>query len=179
MDFKQILSEVVTFSETLGFRIIVTDGMDDFFKGDLDGVTIYTSELSDEDNLFNIVHMVGHSIQWNVSDELRQLGSVIHKDPSDDLLRNLQEYEWEANCYGLEILFQLGYSNLKEWLEGKFIIDMLYLTHYYKTGEKLREISPLALEHTFKKPLVPKVISSFTPKKQESSRNGIVIDFSK
>jgi len=179
MKFKQILNDVIAYSEALGFKIEVTNGMDDFFKGDLDGVTVYTSELSDEDNLFNIVHMVGHSIQWNVSNELRQLGSVIHKDPSDDLLRTLQEYEWEANCYGLEILCQLGYPNMKEWLEAKFIIDMLYLTHYYKTGEKLREITPLALEHAFKKPLVSKVIPSFIPRKQESSRNGIVIDFSK
>jgi hypothetical protein len=37
----------------------------------------------------------------------------------------------------------------------------------------------LALEHAFKKPLVSKVIPSFIPRKQESSRNGIVIDFSK
>lgn len=56
---------------------------------------------------------------------------------------------------------------------------MLYLTHFYKTGEKLRIINEDTLKNAYKKPLVIKNWLNFTPKPQVNKRNGIVIDFSK
>ena len=177
--FKQVLSEVIAYSENLGFVIHTDNNIDEFFKGDLDGLNIYLKQIDYEEDLFNILHMVGHSIQWSISQDLRALGNVIYKDPSQEVLRNLQNYEWEANCYGYKILVDLGHSNLKTWLEAKYVLDMLYLTHFYKTGEKLRVITEETLKNAYKKPLVAKEIPSFKPFAQKNNRNGIVIDFDK
>lgn len=179
MYFKKVVEEVIQYSINLGFQIHYSDKIDDFFKGDLDGLNIYLRKKNYEEDLFNIIHMVGHSIQWSLSDELRALGNIIYANPSSEVLKKLQDYEWEANCYGFKILCDLGHANLKEWLEEKYILDMLYLTHFYKTGEKLRVVNQEALKNAYKKSLIAKNIPNFTPTKQDNSRNGIVIDFSK
>lgn len=176
-NFKNVLDKVITYVKNLGFNVVINDDIDEFFKGDLDGLNIYLKHISHEEDLFNILHMVGHSIQWNLSDDLRKLGNVIYKNPDNDVLNKLQEYEWEANCYGYTILVNLGYSDLKNWLEKKYILDMFYLTHFYRTGEKLRVINDDDLKQSFSKPLnnihIPKII----PVPQTLTRNGIVIDF--
>lgn len=177
MKFKTVLNDVITFSNNLGFDIVIKNDIDDFFKGDLDGKTIYLINLDDEEKLFNVLHLVGHCIQWNLSEELRILGNSIYENPSDDLLCKLQNYEWEANCYGLFILNQLGYGYLKNWLEKKFEIDLLYLTHFYKTGEKSRKISDISKKYVFQKTLIVKEIPKIKIKSQKMTRNGIVINF--
>jgi len=177
--FKKVLLKVIEYSENIGFNVIIKTDIDEFFKGDLDGLNICIRQISDEEDLFNILHMVGHSIQWNVSEELRELGNKIYVDPSDELLKTLQHYEWEANCYGYKILLDLGFSDLKPWLESKYVLDMLFLTHFYKTGQKLRLITESTLKHAYKKPLIGKTIPKLTPISQKNTRNGIVIDFNK
>lgn len=179
MEYSTVLKKVINYSKKLGFNIIFNYDIDEFFKGDLDGKNIYLTKLSDEENLFNILHMVGHSIQWNVSQKLRVLGNKIYINPNDELLKTLQDYEWEANCYGYKILLDLGFGDLKSWLESKYILDMIYLTHFYKTGQKLRIISDATLKNAYRKPLIGKSIPKFTPMSQKNSRNGIVIDFSR
>jgi len=177
--FKQVLEEVIAYSQNLGFVIHTDNNIDEFFKGDLDGLNIYLRKIDYEEDLFNILHMVGHSIQWSISDDLRALGNVIYKDPSKEVLKKLQNYEWEAICYGYKILVDLGYSKLKSWLEAKYVLDMLYLTHFYVTGEKLRVVNEETLKNAFKKPLIAKEIPKFKPVSQKNNRNGIVIDFNK
>jgi hypothetical protein len=127
--------------------------------------------------LFNVIHLLGHCVQWNVSKELRALGSVLHEKPNDQLLHKLQVYEWEANCYGLAILHEIHVHDLDKWLFEKYRLDMFYLTHYYKTGEKLKEITDFALAHQFTWPLVEKKIPEFIPYANPETRRGIVIDF--
>lgn len=177
-NFKALLKEVCAFAESLGFKIVDDQEMDRYYKGDMDGVHIITCSLiDDEEELFNVLHMIGHSIQWNIDEDLRKLGSVLYQNPSDSLLKKLQDYEWEANCYALEILHKLGITGLDIWLYDKYQKDMYYLTHFYKTGEKLREITPVALRYAYIKLLVPKEIPSFTPYASENTRQGLVINF--
>jgi hypothetical protein len=175
--FKEVLNDVVNYASKLGFNVVIKTDIDEFFKGDLDGLNIYLRQIDYEEDLFNILHMVGHSIQWNVSDDLRKLGNVIYVNPSNEVLNKLQNYEWEANCYGYKILVELGHPKLKTWLEAKYVLDMLYLTHFYKTGEKLRVINEETLKNAYKKPLIAKEIPMFKPRTQKNTRNGIVIDF--
>jgi hypothetical protein len=177
--FTQVLITVLKFATNiLHIEVIDTSDLDPYFKGDLDGARIWiASALEDEEELFNVVHLLGHSIQWNISTELRALGSVLHDKPDDQLLHKLQEYEWEANCYGLKILHLVGVNDLDEWLFEKYRLDMFYLTHYYKTGEKLKEITDIAVAHKFTWPLKEKNIPEFVPFANPETRRGIVIDF--
>ena len=44
-------------------------------KGDLDGTRIFVGDHnSEEERLFLVAHLFGHTVQWNLSAELRRLG---------------------------------------------------------------------------------------------------------
>lgn len=172
----EVLQKVYNYAESLGLKVVDTDQLDPYFKGDLDGVNIWISKkLTEEEQLFNIVHLIGHSVQWNVDSDLRKLGSILFEHPSNQLLKRLQNYEHEANCYGLYALHCMGINNLDEWLEKEYTQDMLYLTHFYKTGEKIKEVTEISKKYIFDTKLEPKEIPAFKPYKSNKARNGIVI----
>ena len=178
VDFANVLQKCEAIVQGMGLVIQYTPNFDPFFKGDLDGKTIFIgNHLSAEEKVFNLLHLAGHSIQWNVDELLRTLGSELYRNPDDALLAKLQTYEWQANCYALSILHQAGIFNLDKWLSRKYIIDMLYLTHFYKTGEKLKRISAVAKAYPFKRVLEVMAIPAFLPVACPRTRNGLVISF--
>ena len=164
--------------ERMGLTVQYTHKLDPFFKGDLDGkIIVIGNHLGVEEKLFNLLHLAGHSIQWNVDELLRNLGSELYQHPGDELLHRLQSYEWQANCYALSILHKAGIFDLDNWLSQKYIIDMLYLTHFYKTGKKLKQVTSVARAYPFNKELKPIPIPSFIATSGYKTRNGIVISF--
>jgi hypothetical protein len=165
VDFAGVLRKCEAIVKEMGLTIHFTHNLDPFFKGDLDGKTIIIGfHLSAEEKLFNLLHLAGHSIQWNTN-------------PDDKLLKKLQTYEWQANCYALSILHKAKIFDLDDWLTAKYITDMLYLTHFYKTGEKLKRITKVAKAYPFKRKLMRKTIPPFAPKAAKRTRNGLVISF--
>jgi hypothetical protein len=178
VDFAEVLQKIEQTVSGMDLVIQYTPNFDPFFKGDLDGKTIFIgNNLSAEEKVFNLLHLAGHSIQWNIDQLLRTLGSELYHNPDDELLKKLQTYEWQANCFALSILHKSGVFNLDRWLSRKYIIDMLYLTHFYKTGEKLKRITQVIKAYPFKKELEIKDIPVFTPTAQPRTRNGLVISF--
>ncbi len=178
--FAKALRKSEEIVKEMGLDVVYTHNLDPFFKGDLDGKRIFIgSHLPTEEKLFNLLHLAGHSIQWNINDLLRTLGSHLYINPDNKLLKKLQTYEWQANCYALSIMHKAGISNLDKWLTKKYVLDMLYLTHFYKTGKKLKRITAIAKAYRFKKQLKEIPIPSFTPVAQTKTRNGLVISFEK
>lgn len=178
VDYTKLLHKCEQIVKDLGLEINYTHNLDSFFKGDLDGKRIFIgSHLAPEEKLFNLLHLSGHSIQWNVDDLLRSLGSELYQHPDDKLLKRLQVYEWQANCYALSILHKAGIKKLDGWITKKYIIDMLYLTYFYKTGKKLKRITKTAKAYPFKRKLKPKPIPEFVPEAHKRTRNGLVIAF--
>ncbi len=178
VDFAETLQKCEGVVQEMGLTIQYTHNLDPFFKGDLDGKIIYIGgHLSAEEKVFNLLHLAGHSVQWNIDPLLRNLGSALYKNPDDALLSRLQEYEWQANCYALSILHKAGVFNLDKWLSRKYVIDMLYLTHFYKTGQKLKTITAVAKAYPFKRDLALKEIPPFIPTAGTHTRNGLVIAF--
>lgn len=179
MNFAEALPACQVVVKNLGLELHYTHNLDPFFKGDLDGKRIFIGiHLSSEEKLFNLVHLAGHSVQWNVDELLRTMGSELYKHPGDKLLKKLQAYEWQANCYGLTILHNAGIINLDDWLSKKYTLDMLYLTHFYKTGKKLKRVTKLAKAYPFKRRLKAIPLPDFTPTPGHRTRNGLVISFS-
>jgi hypothetical protein len=176
--FGKALEKAEAVVEATGLQVQFTHNLDPFFKGDLDGKRIFIgNHLGVEEKLFNLLHLAGHSIQWNVDALLRTLGSELYRHPDDKLLKKLQIYEWQANCYALAILHRAGITDLDEWLEKKYILDMQYLTHFYKTGKKLKQVTAVAKAYPFKRKLESLRIPSFVPCSADRTRNGIVISF--
>ncbi len=177
-DFAAALQQVETIVRAMGVSIEYTHSLDRFFKGDLDGKNIFISDsLPAEEKLFNLLHLAGHTIEWNVSERSRTIGSTLYTNPDDALLKELQAYEWEANCYAQGLLHKAGVDTLDKWLYDKYVLDMFYLTNYYQTGEKQKIITPLARAHEFSRELLSKQAPVFTPRASERTRKGIVIDF--
>jgi len=177
-DFADALHKSEKVVRELGLIIHFTHNLDPFFKGDLDGKRIFIgSHLDSEDKLFNLLHLAGHSIQWNVDKLLRDLGSELYLNPDDELLKKLQTYEWQANCYGLAILHKAGIFDLDSWLSKEYLRDMIYLTYFYKTGKKLRSYNKVARDFPFKRALEETPLPPFTPVAGPRTRNGIVISF--
>jgi hypothetical protein len=178
MDFDAALREAEKVVKAMNIQVEYTHCLDEFFKGDLDGQTILIrSNLPAEERLFNLLHLAGHTIQWNTDEHLRVLGSQLYQNPGEELLHDLLAYEWEASCYALGVLHQAGITGLDQWLYDKCVVDMSYLTHYYKTGEKRKSIIDAAEIAAFGRTLEPKFAPPFTPRASVHSRNGIVIAF--
>ncbi len=176
--FAEALQKCEHVVKDMGLMIHYTHNLDHFFKGDLDGKRIYIgNNLGAEEKLFNLVHLTGHSVQWNLDDLLRNLGSELYLHPDEKLLKKLQTYEWQANCYGLSVLHKAGVLDLDKWLTKKYILDMMYLTHFYITGKKLKRITKDAKAYPFKKDLKLLQIPAFTPVSGHRTRNGLVISF--
>src|SRR3954470_24288208 len=74
------------------------------FTGDLDGAEIHVDYAEDiESALFIIAHLFGHTVQWNTDERSREIGYKLFKNPTEDELKRLREYEEEACCYSLRL----------------------------------------------------------------------------
>jgi hypothetical protein len=106
-------------------------------KGDLDGSRILVADHNtDKERLFLVAHLFGHTVQWNVSAELRRLGMLMPVEPTRDELDALEAYEREACRYSQQALHEAGISGLDQWLPDYSACDLAFLKHLYTTGER-------------------------------------------
>jgi hypothetical protein len=143
------------------------------FTGDLDGAEIHVDyDLEAEDALFILVHLFGHTVQWNVDPELRKLGELRGAGHSPETIAALTEYERQACEYSLQLLHELGVRDLDQWLADFAACDLAYLVHFYRNGDKppfrsfWRDGQPL---------LEPLAIPVFEPTRWVTRYEGIVI----
>ena len=142
------------------------------FRGDLDGLNLYLKPgLEPEETLFLLVHLFGHTVQWNVSARARELGAVAPPVPPG-LLPELEAYEQEACRYGLGLLHLEGVFELDQWLTDLAACDFLYLRHFYVTGQR----RPVESFWRSGLPcLTPLMIPPFRPVRWKARSVGIVL----
>lgn len=147
------------------------------FTGDLDGAQIQVDyELTPEEAVFIIAHLFGHTVQWNVNERYREIGTRgILDSPSEEELTELRAYEVEACRYSMQLFHDVGVTDLDQWMSDYSACDLAYLMHFYRTGEK-REL------RSFMKPgqplLEPLPIPEFHPTKwvwRFEAESGVVI----
>jgi hypothetical protein len=143
------------------------------FTGDLDGAEIHVDHFEDIENaLFIMAHLFGHTVQWNVSAEAREVGLKQFKNPTDDELAVLRAYELTACRYSLQLFHDLGIHDLDQWMSDFAACDYTYLVHFYRTGER----RPFRSFWTDGQPvLMPLAIPSFTPSRWISRWDGVVV----
>lgn len=155
-----------------GIRIVTRD-VPDPLTGDLDGAEIHIDyAVTSEVRLFLLVHLFGHTVQWNVSPKAFEIGRPHTPPVPEPLLAAIVDYEREAAGFGLALLHQAGIHDADQWLADFTASDMDYLAHYYRTGEKgdfarFRRTRAPAIE--------PRPIPPFTPAKRVFRLDGIVI----
>jgi hypothetical protein len=155
-----------------GVPIRISD-VPDPYTGDLDGAEIQVDYNEDiESALFIIVHLFGHTVQWNTSEAAREIGYRTYFNPSEELIRRLHEYEHEACQYSLQLFHEAGVLDLDGWLSDYAACDFAYLIDLYRTGKKKpfksfwKDGAPL---------LAPKPIPRFEPTRWVSRNTGIVV----
>lgn len=155
-----------------GIPVVITD-VPAPFTGDLNGAEIQVDYAQDiASAVFIIAHLFGHTVQWNLSAEAREIGYRVAQNPTDDELRRLHAYEVEACRYSLQLFHEAGVHDLDGWLSDFAACDFRYLEHFYRTKEKLpfesfwRDGEPL---------LSPLPIPPFTPRRWVSRWEGIVV----
>jgi len=170
--FREVFNVVEAYIERrFGLPVVITD-VPEPFTGDLDGSTILVDhDLHPEEALFILVHLFGHTVQWNVSAADRALGLLEVHEPSDALLAALARYEEDAARYSLQLFHDAGVYDLDQWLADFAACDIAYLLHFYRTGEK-REFRSFWRENALL--LSPLQIPAFRPTKWVT-RSGTVI----
>lgn len=143
------------------------------FTGDLDGVQILVDYAVDiEDAVFILVHLFGHTVQWNISERAREIAFMRPGQWSEEALAELAAYEREACRYSLQLLHEAGVHDLDQWISDFAACDAAYLMHFYRTGEKAefrsfwRDGAPL---------VTPLAIPPFQPTRWVSRYDGVVI----
>ena len=108
------------------------------YTGQFDGREIWVDlEKDPEEAVFILVHLFGHTIQWNVDEKLRVLG-LANSGVSEADLPRIYQYERQASQLGLALLEETGEFGLARWLTDRFGADWKFLAHFYRTGEKIR-----------------------------------------
>jgi hypothetical protein len=143
------------------------------FTGDLDGEQLMVDyDLEIEDALFILIHVFGHTVQWNVSAERRAFAFRSSSTWTDEELRDVVAYEAEACRYSLQLLHEADVRDLDQWLSDFAACDSNYLLHFYKTGEK-RPFRSFWQDHAAL--LSPLAISDFRPTQWLSRHQGTVV----
>ena len=143
------------------------------FKGDLDGLRIVVgSHTDDEERVFLVAHLFGHTVQWNLSASLRRLGMRKPVDPDGPMLDALAAYEHEACRYSQQAMHEAGIDDLDQWLADHSACDLAFLRHFYLTGER-RAFRSFWRDGT---PLIePLPIPPFTPRAWRRRMQSIVL----
>jgi hypothetical protein len=143
------------------------------FTGDLDGAEIVVDyDLEVGDALFILIHLFGHTVQWNLSDEARRIAFRPAGPWTEPELAEVATYEQQACQYSLQLLHDCGINDLDQWVSDFAACDVAYLLHFYRTGEKLpfRGFWRHGTPH-----LAPMPIPPFEPTRWVSRWDGVVI----
>jgi hypothetical protein len=146
-----------------GIPVHIADVLDPN-TGDFDGMRILVDHDQELDSaLFVLVHLFGHTVQWNLSEAYRTLGQDVAAGKSEAQLARFHPYERDATRYSLQLLHEAGVKDLDRWVSDWWHADWRYLEHFYRTGEKL-DFRAL-LRPGEGELLTPLPIPDFTPQK--------------
>jgi hypothetical protein len=171
--FREVYNVVSAFVENrYGVPVVISDVVNPF-TGDLDGAEIHVDyENSIEDAVFILVHLFGHTVQWNLSEYNRKIGYEVQQNPSLEKMQELERYEREACRYSLQLFHESGVWDLDQWMADYAACDFAFLRSFYVTGTK----TPFRNFWRDGQPqLEPISIPDFQPTKWISRWQGIVV----
>lgn len=129
-DFRRARSAV----ERYGVRVYIGDVVDPN-TGIFDGLEIgidYANDL--EMSLFVLVHLFGHTAQWNTVAAYRTIDQRATPGAPPEAIEEARIYEENASRLGLQLLHQAGVTDRDQWLSDWRASDWKYLSTFYATG---------------------------------------------
>lgn len=162
VDFRVVFAALVEHIEGVYFLKVNIGPVTGSYTGQFDGKEIWVDlDRDPEEAVFILVHLFGHTVQWNLDEKLRLLGLANCGVTEEDLPR-IYQHERQASQLGLALLEETGELRLARWLSDCFGADWKFLAHFYRTGEKRR----FDREEGAEEPLLSSVsIPSFIPQR--------------
>src|SRR6267378_1456047 len=115
--FREVFNRIEAYIERRYELPVVIRDVADPFTGDLDGAHIEVDyDQSCEDALFIVAHLFGHTVQWNTDPRARQLGTAVVRNPTEEFLSELRDYEGLACRYSLQLFHDAGVRDLDQWV---------------------------------------------------------------
>jgi len=134
--FKKVAAAAKDRIESEHHIAVVWRDLPEGVTGDLDGEEIVLDVKNDpETELYVLLHLFGHTCQWNTNPHLRKLGYEKPFHASPEKLKEIHDYERCASRIGLTLLEEIGHGELREWLSRFFAADWKFLEVLYATGE--------------------------------------------
>jgi len=138
VDFRQVFRALVQHIEHYYSLKVNVGPVTGSYTGQFDGKEIWVDLDKDpEEAVFILVHLFGHTVQWNLDENLRRLGLSNSGVQETDLPR-IYQYERQASQLGLALLEETNEFRLARWLTNRFGADWKFLAQFYRTGEKVR-----------------------------------------
>jgi hypothetical protein len=146
--------------ESYGVRVYIGDVLDPN-TGTFDGSEIGIDWANDlEMSLFVLVHLFGHTVQWNTVPAYRTIDQRVKPGAAPEIIEEAHTYERNASRIGLTLLHQAGINERDQWLADWCGSDWKYLSTYYSTGKLPDWHSCRSTGHAALDPLA---IPAFTP----------------
>ena len=121
--------------ETYGVRVYIGDVRDPN-TGTFDGSEIGVDWANDgEMSLFVLVHLFGHTVQWNTVPAYRTIDERAKPGAPIEVIEEARLYELNASRYGMQLLHDAGVRDRDQWLSDYQASDWRYLSTYYSTGK--------------------------------------------
>jgi hypothetical protein len=103
--------------------------------GTFDGLRIRVDpSLPLDMQAFILLHLFGHSVQWVAPSLADILAGIQTNDDPEEFLKALHAYEQQAARLGLQLLHEMGISDLDQWLTDSAETDWRYVERYYREG---------------------------------------------
>ena len=119
-----------------GIPVMISDVLDPN-TGDFDGVQIKVDYANDiEIAVFVLIHLFGHTVQWNINERFREIGQDTNLKKSEAELKEIAAYEMEATQLSMALLHDAGVKDLDQWVSDWWRADFAWLTNFYRTGER-------------------------------------------
>lgn len=148
--------------EGYGVHVYIGDVLDPN-TGTFDGAEIgidYANDL--EMSLFVLVHLFGHTVQWNTVPAYRTIDARARPGAPPEVIEEARLYEENASRYGLQLLHEAGVADRDRWISDWRASDWRYLSTYYATGKLPAWSDCRSTGHPL---LTPLPIPAFTPRR--------------
>lgn len=104
--------------------------------GIFDGLRIVIDpDVGFEMQCFVLLHLFGHSVQWVAPSLAEQLHALQHTPDRPQFMRVLHDYEFQAAQFGLQLLHEVGVTDLDQWYSDFVETDWRYVQRYYETDQ--------------------------------------------
>jgi hypothetical protein len=135
LPLKQAFRQVRARVESYGVRVYVGD-VQDPNTGTFDGAEIGIDYANDmEMSLFVLVHLFGHTVQWNLVPAYRTIDTRVKPGAPPEIIEEARVYEQNASRIGLQLLHDAGVRDRDRWISDWWVSDWSYLSTYYATGK--------------------------------------------